>query len=249
MNARINKERNSMPVSVVGKVKIGIKNEKGYPMSLDYFVAQSNHRHYVDMFNEYLGEKPNRLNIIFISDNIADVCNETLELRDKSGALFCKSDGITYRVVVNGAWNDFNAEEMAQKYGSIEAFEDALVKKSGSISGFRRKLTLRFVITNIKTLLGQWELTTYAEKSSIDQIIGTFDNVLAAAGTVKMIPFDLIVSKVKKDMSGNPSKYPVLSLVANNSIDSLNKLAALGAGTMGHGILTEEKILQLEKNG
>ena len=68
---------------------------------------------------------------------------------------------------------------------------------------------------------------------------------MAAAGTVKMIPFDLCVTKVKRDMSGSMSKYPVLSLVANSSIESLNRLSELGESAFNKGILTEDKILQL----
>ena len=244
MNARLNKERSSMPVATVGTVKVGMKNDKGFPMSLDYFIAQSSHQTYINMFNEAMGEKPSILNIIFISDNISDVCSESLELRDKSGALFCKSDGQTYRIVKNNEWVDYSSVEMIEKYGSIEAFETAILKASGG-KGFKRKLTLRFVITQIKGLFGQWQFTTHADKSSIDQIITAFDNVKQAAGTVKMIPFDLTVTKVKKDMSGNPSKYPVISLVANSSFESLNRLAELGESAFNKGILTEDKILQL----
>jgi Recombination directionality factor-like len=244
MNPRLNKERSSMPVATVGHVKIGMKNEKGYPTSLDHFIATSNHKTYVDMFNDSLGEKPNILSIIFISDNVSDVCSESMELRDKSGALFCKSDGEIYRVVKNGSWVDYHASEMIEKYGSIELFESAMVKASGG-KEFKRKLTLRFVITQIKGLFGQWQFTTYADKSSIDQIINAFDNVKFAAGTVKMIPFDLTVTKVKKDMSGSANKYPVINLVANSSFESLNKLAELGESAFNKGILTEEKILQL----
>ena len=246
MNGRINNtERKIMPVATVGYVKIGMKNDKGYPTSLDYFIATSTQKTYVDMFNESMGEKPKILRIIFVSDNIKDVCNENVELRDKSGALFCKSDGDTYMVANKDVWVSYSAEEMIVKYGSKELFEQALVKASGSKQGFKRRLTLRFVITEIKGLLGQWQLSTYADKSSIDQIISTFDNVMAAAGTVKMIPFDLCVTKVKRDMSGSMSKYPVLSLVANSSIESLNRLSELGESAFNKGILTEDKILQL----
>jgi hypothetical protein len=229
MKGRLNKERKQMPVPVLGKIKIGMKNAKGYPQSLDYFVPHSDFKVFEDMFRSALGDKPNRISIVFVSDDVRDSCEENLELRDKSGALFCKSDGEVYRVVNNGEWIDYKASEMKEKYGSIEEFEKRLISVSGG-RGFKRRLTLKFMCIDVKGLLGVWMLTTYADKSSIDNIINTFDSVMEFAGTVKMLPFDLVVSKVKKDMSGSKSVYPVLKLVPNHGIDNLTKVKTLGQG-------------------
>ena len=84
---------NRMPI--IGKIKIGMKNEKGLPTSLDYFRATGM---YAPIFHNHFGDKPNKLTIIFPSNNVEDICNQRMELRDSKGRLFATSDGEMFSV-------------------------------------------------------------------------------------------------------------------------------------------------------
>ena len=50
----------------VGRLHIGIKSEKGYPQSIDYFRPTGK---YAPIFQSSLGDKPQTIQIIFPSDD------------------------------------------------------------------------------------------------------------------------------------------------------------------------------------
>ena len=50
----------------VGKIRIGVKNAKGYPQSLDYFIATGK---YAGLFLQAYGEKPQIIQIVFPDDD------------------------------------------------------------------------------------------------------------------------------------------------------------------------------------
>ena len=79
----------------IGRLHIGMKNDKGYPMSIDWFRATGK---YADKFTEAYGEKPNTIQIIFPSDKVEYVCNERYEYRDNAGALLSDGDGKDFRL-------------------------------------------------------------------------------------------------------------------------------------------------------
>lgn len=230
MKARLQKDQGHqrMPVPNIGMIKIGERNDKGFPVSLDYFKPTSSHQHYVDVFHQILGERPTSLNIVFVSDSPGDSCRELLELRDASGKVFAKSDGIDFDIAENGEYKRYRPEYYLQKHGSKDLFMEKILAASVSKKGWVRQLTLKFIITDIKSVLGTWTLTTYADKSSIDQIISTFDQMLENAGKVAMIPFDLTVRKVTSDVSGSNRKYPVLTLVPNISAENIHRIKDMG---------------------
>src|SRR5262245_52461611 len=105
LNGRIARENpESKRLPIISKIKIGetaiSKNTgKPYPISLDYFKCFE--EKYRETFIKSLGEKPNRIPIIFISDDFRDSCNERYELRDqKTGDLFAYGDGKNFMI-----WN------------------------------------------------------------------------------------------------------------------------------------------------
>ena len=51
----------------LGKIKVGIKSEKGYPQSVDYFVPTGN---YAGEVNNVYGEKTNKIKVVFPFDDI-----------------------------------------------------------------------------------------------------------------------------------------------------------------------------------
>ena len=91
---------------------------------------------------------------------------------------------------------------------------------------WQTKLTLRFVCLDIPGVMGQWQLTTGGVKSSIPDIIKTFDTVLNRAGTIRGLPFDLIVQKVGGKSLGldggvQSTSFPVVQLIPNFTEDNV----------------------------
>lgn len=206
---------NKVHLPIIGKIKLGekVKNASGtlYPTSLDYFKADPLGR-YAETFHRLLGEKPTKLRISFISDDYKDVCDERWECWDNG-----KVRGFKYGF---GDGNVFSVYSGAlQRYVEYKADDPELKKHS---EGFKWKstLTLRFVVLDIPGVMGVWQLTTRGSKSSIPDIINTFDTVLDQAGTIRGLPFDLVVQKVSGRSLGldggiQTTNFPVVTLVPN----------------------------------
>lgn len=190
----------------VGKIKIGIKNEqKGYPMSLDYFRPTGN---YANEFNNIYGDKPRKLTVAFISDDLNEVCNERYECWDK-GKRWGWGDGNTFTV-----WD-------GQKYAENIATGDPLLQgKKWEIM-----LTLRFVLLDMKGIMGYWSFSTKAKQTTIPTVVKAFDYVRERANTIVGFPFNLIVEKKTGYNPGEARNYPVVSLVPNFSDESIEKVA------------------------
>jgi hypothetical protein len=214
----------------LGKVKIGMKNEKGFPMSLDYFICDSTYKKY---FLDAYGEKPSTIQIAFISNDFKDSCFERYECRDKDGRMVGYGDGEEMYL--------YNPK--SKKYELTDDRE--AMKNAGK---WEILLTLKFVIPKIRGLFGLFSFTTKGNKSSLPQIRQTFDYVLEHAGTVINIPFDLVVKKVKSQKPGEKSVFPVVSLVPNLSKDNMEILGRYlqqGHDIKQIGLIDDEKIKQL----
>ncbi len=223
----------------LGKIKIGAeainKAGKKYPISLDYFRPTGK---YEAFFNEAYGEKPSKIQIIFISDNIKDVCDERYEIRDEAGRLLADGDG--------EFWKAYNAKSDVYEY-NVKASVEELEKKYRATATIN--LTIRFILPKIPGVFGQWSLTTKGKASSIPSIRDTFDQVQKMAGTIVNIPFDLVVEKVKSQKPGSHAAFPVVSLIPNVSQENLNILAEFVQNGLNiRGILTEDKIKQLSSS-
>lgn len=204
----------------VGRLHIGMKNEKGYPMSIDWFRPTGK---YAAMFTQALGEKPQMLQIIFPDDNPQRVCNERYEYRDDKGALVARGDGRNFEV-----WN-------GKKYVacSIEQYPDLMNQiaakfptKKG-VENWSAVLTLRFIVPAVRGVVGVWQFTTKGAASSIKNIRESFDGVQLMRGTVTQTVFDLSVQFAKSNKPDTNSRYPVVSLVANDTrIEEIRKAIA-----------------------
>jgi hypothetical protein len=242
-------QKNAQGLAIAGKIKIGEKHaEKNYPVALDYFRPHTENPAYVQAFKNAYGEKPKSIQIIFVSDDISHVCTERIELRDKAGKLYARGNGQDFEVVKDGMFVPAKEEDIIKHYGTIENFKEKKVAECASPTGWREILTLRFILPKIKGLLAEWEFNTYADDSSIPQIVATFDHVQQMAGSVRMIPFDLNVKKVKSDKAGNAHHYPVVQLVPNLSAENiliLREYIENGTVTMSTGFLSDEKISEI----
>jgi len=214
-------------VPIIGNIRVGEKDEKGLPHSLDYFKATGT---YANMFHQCFGGQPEKIEIVFFSDNVLDVCFERWELR-KGAKLYGYSDGTTTFV-----WDK-------KDYKQTKAKMDAIAKEVKSEKGWERILTLTFAILKIRGVFGMWRFSTKAEASSLPQIKTAFDVVQQKGGTVINVPFDLLVKKVVDQKPDSKASYPVVTLVPNVSQEHLELMnEALIAGKEIKGIATEEKI-------
>jgi len=185
MTGRIKKETPIEKISVVGKIKIGEKSEQGLPKSIDYFKVDSRYKTY---FYEAYGEKPSKLEVIFLSNIESEVCNQRYEIRQK-GKLMGFGDGEIFHL-----WKDKIKD---YQVNTIKQNPDLMARVSESLKqSWNETLTLRFFLPRITGLYGVWQLTTKAVKSSIPQIITEFDRVKndGRKDGVVGVPFDLTVN-------------------------------------------------------
>jgi hypothetical protein len=206
-----------------------MKNEKGFPMSLDYFICDSQYKRY---FDAAYPEKPSTIQIAFISNDFTDSCFERYECRDKDGRMVGYGDG--------EEWYLYNPDPKVKKY--LLTDDKERIRAAGK---WEILLTLKFVIPKIRGLFGLFSFTTKGNKSSLPQIRQTFDYVLEHAGTVINIPFDLTVKKVKSQKPGEKSVFPVVSLVPNvskDNMETLGKWLSQGHDIKQIGLVTDESI-------
>lgn len=231
---------------VVGKIKIGKKvvnkNGKEYPTALDYFIATDTRYGY--KFKETYGEKPDKLEILFPVDDREEYCYESYQIRDYQGKLLAEGNGVNWA-------RQYNYEIDAYIYDKYTPI-DLLLKyyeESKSKPTVKAVLTLKFILLRLSGVLGCWQFVTKGGASSIPNIRGTYDYIMNSASTTTNIPFDMIVKMVTSQKPGSKSRYPVVSIVANLSPESLDVLSEFV--TSGHtikGVITDEKLLELSSS-
>jgi hypothetical protein len=223
---------------LIGKIKIGQKNEKGYPESLDYFLASGNYQQY---FNEAFGEKPTSIEIMFLSNEFSQACWERFELR-KGAKLYSYGDGSEFKVY-DEAKDDYVDMTMEKDSAFIKELHKKIESKWDTV------LTLTFLIPAIRGVFGAWQLTTKGEKSSIPGLLGAFQMVQNMAGSVIGIPFDLQIKKVVSNKPNSKNKFPVLQLIPNVSQGHLEKIRQfINNKNEFLGLLTENKIDDIAMN-
>ncbi len=222
MNGRIQRPTTDPRLTLprVGKVKVGKKSDKGYPMSVDYFIPSGK---YAGLFTQAYGERPQTLQVIFPSDEASEVCAEYYEYRDDKGALVAKGDGYAFEV-----WNGAKYVAMTtDDYPDImqrvcSKFPNKLYQQTGD--GWRVRLTLTFILPLVRGIAGVWVFETNGTASTIPQIRDTFDTILRERGQCKGVIFDLNVKFAQSQKPGEKSRYPVVSLVLNESEENVKRI-------------------------
>lgn len=228
-------------LGTVGHIRIGEKaksaNGKEYPTSLDYFKPDAPEQ-YTQFFRAAYGDKPAKITITFLSNDINDVCRQFYELRDGAGGRIAYGNGVTFYVATKQG--DGSVKDVVTTPPDVDKWMKAMETTAGK--PWKERLVLKFAIPQIP-VLGLWEFSTHANASTIPNIIGTIDTVFEMAGRLAMIPFDLIIEKVKSDKSGSKSVYPVVTMVCNISQESAALVRELPA--QAGKMLTEQRISQL----
>lgn len=195
----------------IGKIKIGEKamsaGGKEYPKSLDYFRPTGN---FANEFTNVYGDKPTRLSVCFISDSLSEVCNERYESWVK-GKRWGWGDGTTFTI-----WDAAADGGKGAYIGDVPAADTRVKALKWDIM-----LTLRFVLLELKGIMGYWTFQTKAKATTIPSVVKAFDFVSERAGTIKGFPFNLIVERKTGYNPGEAKSYPVVTLVPNFSEDAI----------------------------
>lgn len=222
MNGRINHQEPNVRLMLprIGRIKIGKKelsrNGKEYPVSVDYFIPAGK---YAGLFTKAYGEKPQTIQVVFPDDDPAKVCCEYYEYRDDKGQLIAKGDGSTFFVWTGDRYLELDAE-------NHPGLMDAVTKRYPSRGGWRVRLTLNFVVPLVRGVAGVWTFETNGSASTIPQVRDAFDAVLATRGFVKGVIFDLNVKFATSQKPGDRSRYPVVTLIPNESEDNVRLIKA-----------------------
>ena len=213
-------DRGRLILPRVGFIKIGMKNANGYPQSVDYFIPVGK---YAGLFIQAYGEKPQTIQIVFPDDDPAKVCNEQYEYRDDEGRLIASGDGETFKVWDGKKYETLTISDYPNLMAGIsKRYPKRAVQKGGD--GWVITLTLTFIVPLVRGIAGVWQFSTKGTASTIPAIRETFDGMLAERGFCKGVIFDLNVQFATTQKPGDKSRFPVVSLVPNESADNVLKV-------------------------
>lgn len=232
MTGRIQSRKSESAASTlpeIGKVKIGEKamsqGGKEYPKSLDYFKPTGN---FANEFTMKYGDKPTKLSVCFISDDLNEVCNERYESW-VGGKRWGWGDGTTFTI-----WDKTSKEGKG-------AYIPGLPGDDPRVKGLKWDimLTLRFVLLELKGIMGYWRFETKAKATTIPSVVKAFDFVRERAGTIIGFPFNLVIERKIGYNPGEAKSYPVVTLVPNFSQDAIEMVSQyLEAGGNVHKLTT-----------
>lgn len=215
-------ETTKLSLPRVGTIKIGYKDERGFPRSVDYFIPTGK---YSSLFTKAYGDKPQTIQIVFPDDDPAKVCNERYEYRDDEGRLLATGDGETFQIWNGKEYQEVSIEQSPNLMKSVEKrHPNKLYQKTGD--GWQIILTLNFIIPCVRGIAGVWQFSTKGTASTIPNVRNVFDAMLEMKGYCKGIIFDLSVQYAKSQKPGDKSRYPVVSLVPNESEENLRTIKA-----------------------
>ncbi len=208
----------------VGFIKVGCKekaaNGKEYPKSVDYFIPTGK---YAGLFTKAYGEKPQTIQIVFPDDAPEKVCNEMYEYRDDDGRRIAYGDGETFFVWNGKQYCQYSTKDYPNLMAGVaEKHPNRAVLNGGD--GWIVTLTVTFIIPLVRGVGGVWQFTTKGTASTIPNIRDTFDAILQEKGFVKGIIFDMNVQFAVSQKPGDKSRFPVVSLVPNESPDNVLKV-------------------------
>lgn len=239
---RISKRKDSNAASSlpeIGKIKIGEKkmSAKGveYPSALDYFRPTGT---FANEFTKLFGQKPKELKVAFISNDLGEVCNQRFE---------CWTDGKRWGYGDGELFTVFD-----RSIGDKGGYAENVPATDPRVKALKwdEMLSLRFVLLEMKGIMGYWRFETKAKAVTIPSIVKAFDMVQERAGSIIGFPFSLIIEKKTGYSPGEVKSYPVVSLVPNFTQDTLEmvrKYVDMG-GNMNRltaSIIEQQKVMEL----
>lgn len=174
--------------------------------------------------HRHTGEKPQTIQIVFPDDDPAKVCNERYEYRDDDGRLIAAGDGETFQVWDGKKYEELTVTQYPNLMASIAKRYPNRKSKQPDADGWEVTLTLNFIVPLVRGVAGVWQFATKGTASTIPQIRETFDGMLEERGFCKGVIFDLNVQFATTQKPGDKSRFPVVSLVPNESPDNVLKV-------------------------
>lgn len=204
----------------IGSICVGLKNDKGLPQSVDYFIARGK---YAGLFHKVYGDRPQTIQIIFPDDEAQNVCNESYEYRNDAGERVAYGDGETFHVWDGMQYTALNVNEYPNLMGNVSKKYPNRRTRRGD-NGWDITLTMTFIIPLIKGVAGVWTFVTKGAASTIPNIRDIFDAVLYERGFVRGIIWDMNVQFCISQKPDTHSRYPVVSIVPNESDENIQKI-------------------------
>jgi hypothetical protein len=221
MGGRIKREVKIDPLPPrLGKIKCGIKSDRGFPQSIDYFVASGK---YAPLFDAVY-QKANSLLVYFPSDDPDLVCKECYIYRDKAGKKIAEGDGEEFII-----WSEKQGKRVKCSVSETPNLMQMIETKYPSPTGWQVTLTLNVCLPMVNKIFGVWTFETRAAASSIPQIRDTFDAMLERNGHISGVLCDLNVAFAKSD-SPRASRFPVVTLVPNETSFNTERVKAICGG-------------------
>lgn len=218
VSGKAHESKTTLPI--IGHIAIGGKtkstNGKEIPTSLDYFRARGKGGEpckYEKQFTDAFGDKPTKIPIAFISDDIEEVCNQQFECW-KGGKFWGKGDGVNFHVY----------DPSRKEYVNVTK-ESPLV--TSLATDWKERLTMTFVIPAISGVLGVWKFTTSGSKSTIPEIVKTFDFIKEKMGTIRLVPFELMVENNTGRNPGETRQWKSVKLIPAFTEDNINAIRGL----------------------
>lgn len=222
MKGRIvrNDDTNRLPFPRIGSLKIGYKTDRGFPTSVDYFIPSGK---YADLFTKAYGEKPQTIQVIFPDDDPGLVCREEYEYRDNEGRKIASGDGETFQIWTGDKYETFSTVDYPNLMTGITKKHPNKAVEKGE-DGWRIILSLNFICPLVRGVVGLWQFVTSGTASTIPQIREIFDKMQEERGSVKGVVFDLNVQFHTSQAPGSKSRFPVVSLVPNESDENITRI-------------------------
>ena len=215
-------ERTKIPR--LGKIRLGVKGEKGYPQAVDYFVVnadKSTSEEAAKNFHAVYGDKPKTLDIILVGNDIDKIFPQFYKRHGKTG-LMCKGDGEVAHAI------DPKTGEIVEGPCKGPECKFAKENKCGPVG------SLYVILYKVKGV-GVWQLDT-GSVNSIIQLNSSLKMIASlTGGRLSGIPMKLIIKPMDveiKDGNGQRTKKTIytVDLAFNQSFEEvMAKSAASGA--------------------
>lgn len=143
----------------------------------------------------------------------------------KYAGLFTKAygDGETFFVWNGKQYAQYSTKDYPNLMAGVtEKHPNRAVLNGGD--GWIVTLTVTFIIPLVRGVAGGWQFVTKGTASTIPNIRDTFDAMLQERGFVKGIVWDMNVQFAVSQKPGDRSRYPVVSIVPNESEGNLRKV-------------------------
>jgi hypothetical protein len=210
----------------LGKIHLGVKDDRGIPKRTDYFVFDKDNPHYKELVDAF-GEKPKELRIMIPVEDEERFASQYYRCYSKTRGLICKGDGITASRLTDTA-----SGAMADRDSKVVEMRE-IECKGRDCPDYKQKckevMNLQFLLPEIPGL-GVWQIDT-SSINSIININSMVDLLKSIYKKISMIPL-LLTLEPKQVKNPDDSKVQtvfVLNLRVNEKLSDLARLARKSA--------------------